>query len=234
MRPHPSLDSPPRTREHLKTGPYRFVRAVVQVSSIDARALVVILGDLVRDGVVPAPVERLDLNQLRRVLPDRSVLVSAQRLDLIPRLRSATRFLRPVRYLDGVDSTPWPRGFNFGRNSSPWSPASYVTRQLESHHARLCRDIPWELGPWTGWAQDRGLARPLPEPAITGHLHPRRCYQNRPFCYHTGPRPGNRDHPGYARAGVFGRQCSVRSRLAVREPSQSRNTSMSNPSGEFR
>jgi hypothetical protein len=33
-------------------------RAIVQVSSIDARALLVILGDLVRDGVVPPAVER--------------------------------------------------------------------------------------------------------------------------------------------------------------------------------
>jgi|RhiMethySRZTD1v2_1073278.scaffolds.fasta_scaffold5428584_1 hypothetical protein len=44
----------------------RIASYVVQVSSIDARALLVILGDLVRDGVVPAAVERLDLNQLRR------------------------------------------------------------------------------------------------------------------------------------------------------------------------
>jgi len=44
----------------------RIASYVVQVSSIDARALLVILGDLVRDGVVPAAVERLDLNQFRR------------------------------------------------------------------------------------------------------------------------------------------------------------------------
>jgi hypothetical protein len=44
----------------------RIASYFVQVSSIDARALLVILDDLVRDGVVPAAVERLDLNQLRR------------------------------------------------------------------------------------------------------------------------------------------------------------------------
>jgi hypothetical protein len=55
---------PATTTRTSQYSPYRFVRAVVQVSSIGARALLVVLGDLVRDGVGASfhpPSKRLDL-----------------------------------------------------------------------------------------------------------------------------------------------------------------------------
>jgi hypothetical protein len=53
-----------------------------------------------------------------------------------------------------------PRGFKFGRDSSPWSATPYVMRQTKSHNPRLWRDIPWELGTRTGFlAQDGRMCK---------------------------------------------------------------------------